>query len=89
METTESTGKTGTGKIVLAALGGAVAGATVALLVAPKSGKETRAQLSGYVDDARKAVARVPTALKSASHAVRETLAEELGSHKDEPTAGG
>ena len=67
----------GTGTVFLAALGGAVVGAAVALLLAPKSGRETRRQLVGYVDTAKDTVGRVPDALKAASNAAREVMAGE------------
>jgi gas vesicle protein len=66
----------GTGTVVLAALGGAAVGAAVALLLAPRSGRETRRQIAGYVDTAKDTLARVPEALKQASHAAREALDE-------------
>lgn len=39
------------GSNLLAFLGGAIAGAAVALLLAPQSGKETREQIKDFVDD--------------------------------------
>ena len=38
-------------EVVGAFIGGALIGAAVALLVAPKSGEETRAAIRNYVDD--------------------------------------
>ena len=71
----------GSGKILVAALGGAVVGAAVALLLAPKSGRETRKQLVGYVDTAKETLAKVPDALKAASHAAQEAVSEEFETH--------
>ena len=78
----ERSGKYGTGHIVLAVLGGALAGAAVALLVAPKSGRETRRQLNGYLEAAKEKVALIPEALKSAGHAAQETMFEEAAISK-------
>ena len=72
----ETESKYGAGTIVLATLGGAVVGAAVALLLAPKSGRETRRQLTGYVDTAKETISRVPDALKAASHAAREAMTD-------------
>lgn len=52
--------------VFMAFLGGAVAGAAVALLYAPQSGDETRDRLLGYVNQGKDKMQRVPTALKSA-----------------------
>lgn len=52
--------------VFLAFLGGAAAGAAVALLIAPMSGEETRDKLLGYANDGKDKVQRVPQALKSA-----------------------
>lgn len=65
--------------LFLAALGGAVVGAGVALLLAPASGHDARARIAGVASDARDAVGRVPEALKAASHAAREAM---VGDHE-------
>ncbi|HLW39202.1 MAG TPA: YtxH domain-containing protein [Brumimicrobium sp.] len=44
-------------KIVIAALGGAVIGAGLALLFAPASGKETREKIAKKAEEAKDAVA--------------------------------
>ncbi|HLV41927.1 MAG TPA: YtxH domain-containing protein [Brumimicrobium sp.] len=44
-----------TGKIIVAALAGAVVGAGVALLLAPQSGKETRGMIADKYGDAKDA----------------------------------
>lgn len=66
--------------VFLAALGGAVVGAGVALLLAPASGHDARARIVGVAGDARDVVGRVPEALKAASHAAREAMV-----HDSEP----
>lgn len=64
----------GMGTVVLAALGGAMVGATVALLLAPQSGRKTRRQIEGYVDNAKETLEGMPDALKKMSHAARDAL---------------
>ena len=63
-------------------MGGAAAGAAVALLMAPKSGRETRRQLGGYLETAKEKVSLIPEALKSAGRAIGETMSEESESDK-------
>jgi gas vesicle protein len=64
----------------LAFLGGAVAGAAVALLVAPASGEETREKLLSIANTGKDKVTRVPKALKSAysqaSEVAKDAFAE-------------
>ena len=72
-------GRFGAGHLLLAALGGAAIGAAAALLLAPQSGRETRQMLADRFRDARDYAARVPGAIRSASHAASEALSEELG----------
>lgn len=57
--------------VVLAFLGGAVAGVVAGLLLAPKSGEETRRELKGY---ARKAEEEVLEKAKEARAALDETI---------------
>lgn len=52
--------------VFMAFIGGAAAGAAVALLMAPTSGEEMRDKLLGFATDGKDAVQRVPKALKSA-----------------------
>ena len=74
--TVVQTGFSGT-HLILAVLGGAAAGAAVALLTAPKSGRETRARiketlrearntLNDVIDDGTRKVRHLPGAAKSA-----------------------
>ena len=81
-ESMENSGMYGSGHIVLAILGGAVAGAAVALLVAPQSGRETRHQLGGYFETTKDKVSRIPEALRNAGHAAKETMVEEAHASK-------
>ena len=62
--------------VALAFLGGAVAGVVAGLLLAPKSGEETRRALKGY---ARKAEEEVLEKAKEARAALDETI--ERGKH--------
>jgi gas vesicle protein len=62
--------------VVLAFLGGAMAGVVAGLLLAPKSGGETRRALKGY---ARKAEEEVLEKAKEARTALDETI--ERGKH--------
>jgi gas vesicle protein len=57
--------------IALAFLGGAVAGVVAGILIAPKSGEETRRQLRGY---ARKAEEEVIEKAKEARAALDDTI---------------
>jgi gas vesicle protein len=81
-EPMKETGKYNTGHIVLAVLGGAAAGAAVALLMAPKSGRETRHQLDGYFETAKEKVSRIPEAIISAATAAEETMSQEIAMSK-------
>ena len=62
--------------VALAFLGGAVAGVVAGLLLAPKSGEETRRALNGY---ARRAEEEVLEKAKEARAALDETI--ERGKH--------
>ena len=66
----------GVGQALLAFLGGALAGAAVALVVAPTSGRETRAVLKKAYKTSAEKVGRIPTAFKSATSAARASLVE-------------
>ena len=62
----------GLGSFLGAFVLGAAAGATIALLTAPRSGRETRARLKGTVSDLGKSLERVPGAIRKAgSRAVK------------------
>ncbi len=62
--------------VALAFLGGAIAGAVVGILLAPKSGEETRRELRGY---ARKAEEEVIERAKEARAALDDMI--ERGKH--------
>jgi len=63
---TETRGFNG-GHLLVAFTAGAVAGAAVAYLTAPRSGKETREALQGWAKDVRDKASRIP-------HSVREAV---------------
>jgi gas vesicle protein len=72
---TERSGFSGTDMLV-AVVGAAAAGATIALLTAPRSGRDTRARISEYVDSGRDKAHHFPHAMKSASYAARDAFTE-------------
>jgi gas vesicle protein len=76
-------------QMILAVLGGAVAGAAVAYLTAPKSGRETRAEIKAIARDVRDQVTEVvkdgtdtvrhlPGAVKVAGSAARTAFVDKM-----------
>lgn len=87
-EQNDSSGFSGA-QMMLAVLGGAIAGAAVGYLTAPKSGRETRAQLkdiaieardqfTGAVKDGADSVRQLPGAVKVAGSAARSAFVEKM-----------
>jgi gas vesicle protein len=64
--------------LFLAFAGGALVGGVAALLLAPRSGAETRARLTGAVDDTKDAASRVPEAIREAASAAQAAFAAAL-----------
>lgn len=64
--------------VVMAFLGGALAGAAAALLAAPASGAETRRRISGAVERSGAAVRRTGTAAGAAARAAGEVFTAAL-----------
>jgi gas vesicle protein len=70
--------------VVFAFLGGAVAGVVAGLLLAPKSGEETRRALKGYtrraeeevLEKAKEARAALDQTIESGKHRITETTAD-------------
>jgi gas vesicle protein len=62
------------GQMMFAVLGGALAGAVAGLLLAPRSGAETRAWWHNLTDQAKEALTRFPEALREASAAAVEAF---------------
>jgi gas vesicle protein len=63
--------RNGTLSVLLAFVGGALVGGTAALLLAPRTGADTRRRITGAVDDTREVAARVPNAVRQASTAAQ------------------
>jgi len=70
--------------VTLAFLGGALAGAAAALLLAPKTGLETREQIKTFANSTKDKVARAPRAIKEASLGAKEKLVGAYRGAKDE-----
>lgn len=71
----------GAGTIFLAFLGGAVAGTAAALLLAPRSGEETRASIGEAVGHTGEQVRRARMAAREAAVAAREAFTEAMRSN--------
>jgi gas vesicle protein len=72
----------GSGPIALwlAFAGGALLGGAVAVLLAPRSGAETRRRLAGVADGGNDFMVRLPEALREASEAAQAAFSEVLKS---------
>lgn len=68
----------GGGHLVAAFLGGAAAGAAVALLTAPRSGRESRDRMRSYVEHRRDDATRLPSAVRAAGDAAREAFTDAM-----------
>jgi gas vesicle protein len=66
------------GQVMLAFVGGAVAGAVVALLTAPQSGAKTRADIRHRAVNTYDEAARMPRALQGAVVAAKDAFDEHL-----------
>ncbi len=77
MSDKENNGFTG-GQMVIALVGGAALGAGVALLLAPRSGAETRAEIRALADSTRTRAMRLPHAVAGAVEAGAESLSGSL-----------
>lgn len=77
--------------VLMAFLGGAMAGVAIALLTAPQSGRETRELLKEWSREARERAGRLPHAVREASsrasHAARDAFAESMRENDREPSA--
>lgn len=69
--------------MLIAVLGGAAAGAAATLLLAPRSGRETRAQLSEFVNNSKDKARHVPPAVKAGAAAARKAFVETM--HEEVP----
>jgi len=68
----------GAGGIFLAFLGGALAGTAAALLLAPRSGAETRATIGDAVGQTGDRVRRARMAAREAASAAKEAFTESM-----------
>jgi gas vesicle protein len=66
------------GQMLLAVLGGAAVGATVALLTAPRSGRETRARINDFAGSGREKAKQFPDAVKAAGAAARVAFTDAM-----------
>ncbi len=66
------------GHVLLALMGGAIAGAGVAYLTAPASGEATRQRMRGMAHDATATARHMPDAMRKASEAARDAFVEAL-----------
>lgn len=62
----------------LAFLGGTVIGGAAALLLAPRSGVETRRRITDAVDEAKEVAGRMPHAVREASGAAQGAFAKAM-----------
>lgn len=62
------------GHLLLAVLGGMVAGAAVAMLTAPRSGRETRQHIATAFKNGGRAVGQLPEALRRGTTKVRKSF---------------
>lgn len=66
------------GHVLLALMGGAIAGAGVAYLTAPASGSETRHRMRVMAHDTNVTVHHLPDAVRRATEAARDAFVEAL-----------
>jgi gas vesicle protein len=80
---TEGESKTVFGPIgvVGAFVGGALAGTVAALLLAPRSGKDTRKLIGETVNRQKERVTRIGSATREAGSAAKEAFSEAMSSH--------
>lgn len=67
-----------TGSFIAGLLTGAVVGGILALLYAPRSGKETREHLKNKLEEYGKEMENIKTKVKEKSKQVRENLASKI-----------
>lgn len=73
------THRTTIGPLFIAFAAGAVTGAVVSLLLAPKSGPQTRALIASTATGAKDVVTKVPEAVREASEAGRKAFTKTVG----------
>jgi gas vesicle protein len=80
--------RSGTFALFFSFLGGALVGGVTALLLAPRSGAETRRRIAGAVESSRATAARLPSALRRASGAAQSAFAAALKKSQGEDGIG-
>jgi gas vesicle protein len=83
--TTDSHGS-GFGSVLGTFVLGAAVGAAIALLTAPRSGRETRARLKGTARDLGKTLEGVPDAIRRAGNRAMKASQEAFEQARDEVT---
>jgi gas vesicle protein len=76
--TNEESPRSGALALFFTFLGGALVGGAAALLLAPRSGAETRRRIAGAADGAKETASRLPQALREASGAAQAAFAKSL-----------
>jgi gas vesicle protein len=74
------------GHVLLAIMGGAIAGAGVAYLTAPATGQETRYRMRLMAQDTNETVKHLPDAVRRPSEAARDAFVEALELEEGEAT---
>ncbi|MDE3035506.1 MAG: YtxH domain-containing protein [Nitrospirota bacterium] len=69
--------------LIVAFLGGVLIGAAAGLLLAPKSGRETRATLRDYAQQAEEELAEKVTRIKASIASCQQACEEHLKAHKE------
>jgi gas vesicle protein len=64
--------------LLLAFLGGAVVGGAAAMLLAPRSGAETRRKIADLAEQGKGKAERVPVAVREARHAATAAFAQAM-----------
>jgi gas vesicle protein len=81
------TARNHTGGVVLSFLAGAATGAAVALLTAPRSGRDSRRKLRFLTEELAEKAARVPPAVQAAYRKATQAGKEAFVHTLEEPTA--
>jgi gas vesicle protein len=69
--------------LIVAFLGGVLIGAAAGLLLAPNSGRETRAALKDYAQQAEEEVAEKVSRIKASIASCQQACEEHLKTHRD------
>lgn len=72
------------GQLLLAFAGGAAAGAATAILMAPRSGAETRRRIKERARDKRERIGRIPSQMREAYHSAAGAAQRRFGSSHEQ-----